>query len=165
MGEMARKAVFGGVLASTLVLSATAVAANVPRAKLATNADLVCSFENGKLAQSRNPPTYSDPRKATVKQLKASAAWFARSYALKKDEIKRIFALGTPTEPAARVAWNRWHVLLTTVQLPAYAAAAAATKRGDAKGFVAAFSKAGKYSAEVAKLRKTIGLKVCEWDG
>jgi transcriptional regulator of met regulon len=162
---MARKAVLGGVLAVTLVLSSTAVAANVPRAKLATNADLVCSFENGKLVGIPNPPTYSDPRKATVKQLKASAAWFARAHALKKDEIKRIFALGTPSEPAERVAWNRWHVLLKTVQLPAYAAVAAATKKGDAKAYMAAYVKAGKYSAEVAKLRKTIGLKVRDWDG
>jgi hypothetical protein len=163
---MARKAVLGGVLAATLVLSATAVAADMPRAKLAYYTDGVCSLYNGKLMGYTGPlPKYSDPRKATVKQLKASAGWFAFSHALKKGEIKRIFTLGTPKEPAARVAWNRWHVLLTTVMLPAYAGVAAATKKGDAKAFVAAYSKAGKYSAEAHRLEKTLGLKVCEWDG
>jgi hypothetical protein len=162
---MARTAVLGGVLAVALMLSSAAVAKNVPRAKLAKDADFICSFENGKLVGNTHPPTYSDPRKATVKQLKASAGWFTHAYALKQDEIKRIFALGTPSEPAVRVAWNRWHVLLTTVQLPAFAGVAAATRKGDAKAFVTAFSKTAKYTAEVAKLQKTIGLKVCEWDG
>ena len=141
---MARKAVVAGVLAVVLVFTATSPAANVPRAKLAHDADFICSYENGRLmAAGVSLPAYEDPRKATVKQLKASAPWFARVHRLKKDEIKRIVALGTPSEPAARVAWNRWIVLLKTVQLPGYAGVLAATQRGDAKGLLSAFAKAG----------------------
>ena len=162
---MKRKLMVAGALAVTLVFAATAVAANVPRAKLVRDADFVCSYENGKLmAAGVKLPTYEDPRKATVKQLKASAPWFARVYRLKKDEIKRITALGTPSEPAARVAWNRWIVLLKTVQLPAYAGVLAATQRGDAKGLIATFAKAEKYGPEATKLVKKLGLKVCRWE-
>lgn len=162
---MALKALIGGALAVALVFSATAVAANVPRAKLVHDADFICSYENGKrMAGGVSLPAFEDPRKATVKQLKASVPWFTRVHKLKKDEIKRLVALGTPSEAAAKVAWNRWIVLLKTVQLPGYAGVVAAAQRGDGKGFITAFAKVEKTSAEANKLVKKLGLKVCQWE-
>ena len=162
---MARKVVFGGVLAAALVLASSAVAANVPRATLAKKADAICTAADKKRAQNPNPPTFTDPRKATAKQMKASAPWFARSHAILKDEVTRVFALGTPSEPAARVAWKRLHTILTKVELPAFAAAIEAAKKGDGKAFMVEFLKGSKYDAEEAKLGKALGLKVCGGDG
>ena len=84
---------------------------------------------------------------------------------LQKDAARRFATLGTPASPAIRVAWARYVTLHNTVAIPALADAVAAARKGDAKAFMASFARGEKYTAEVGKLVKTIGLHVCQWGG
>lgn len=160
---MARKLAFGAVVLVALACVSTAVAADVPRATLVKNADLICSYENGKLVQLSFPKGLDDPTKLTAKNLKASASYFTGSLALQQDAIRRFAKLGTPREPAVRVAWARYLTLQKTVEIPTLTDAISAAKRGDAKAFMASFMRVEKYSAEAHKLIKKIGLQVCQW--
>jgi hypothetical protein len=99
--------------------------------------------------------TYSPKQKAT-------AGYCAEVVALAKSETRRIFALGTPSEPGARKAWNRWHMLTTTSGLPCLIGVANAAERGDTAALETAFSEGGKEDAGAAKLIKGLGMKVCE---
>jgi hypothetical protein len=165
---MARRTMVGGALALslTLTLAASAAAATVPRATLVKKADAICAAHNKQRAANPHPlPAFSNPATATAKQMKAAAPWFARSQAILKDEVTKVFALGTPSEPAARVAWKRLHVILTTVSVAGFGRAAEAARRGDAKAFTTEYVKASKFNAEEAKLGKALGLKVCGGDG
>jgi aminopeptidase N len=162
---MGRSLAFAGVLLAALVWASAAVAADIPRARLVKNADLICSYENGKLVQLAFPKGLDDPKKITAKNLRASAAYFAGSLELQKDAARRFAKLGRPREPAIRVAWSRYVTLHTTVAIPALADAVAAARKGDAKAFMASFARGEKYTPEVGKLVKTIGLHVCQWGG
>jgi hypothetical protein len=149
----------GGVLLLALVAASSAAAADAPRATLAKKADAICAADNAKLVKFKNKPPASDFLFSyTPKQLKASAGYWVEVQAL-----ATIFALGKPTEPAARVAWNRWKVLTTTYGLPFMATVVRAAQEGDVKAMRAAFSKGDKQDAEAAKLLKTLGIKVCEF--
>jgi hypothetical protein len=163
---MRRRLVLGVVVVLACAFTASAVAADVPRATLAKKADQVCTSENAKLVTFKSPlPVWDDPNTATAKQIKASAGWLAESLVLVKEENARIFALGTPSEPAARTAWNRWHTLVTTVAIPMLTTVAASAKRGDVKAFRAAFASAEQRSAGVDKLIRGLGVKVCQFGG
>jgi hypothetical protein len=154
------------VCALVLVLAATAAAADVPRATLAKQADAICKAEDVKRAEvSAAAPQFSNPAKATVKQLRAAAPWFVHARAIFANEVTRIFALGTPREPAARVAWIRLRVVLTKIVLPEFTSATAAAQRGDQKTFATQFTKLSKYGPEELRLQKTIGLKICGSNG
>ena len=148
------------LLASLLVVNAS-LAGTMPVPALAKKADAICKSENKKRAANPNPPTFQDPAKATPAQLKRAGAYLGRDLAITRDEVKRVFALGTPSEPAARTAWLQLRTILTKDSLPAFAKAVAAAKRGDAKAVVADFAVASKYDARQVKLQKTLGLKVC----
>ena len=164
---MARKCVLAGVLlVLALVYASSSVAAGVPRATLAKKADAICTAANAKLLHFKSaPPNFDEPSNATVKQIKASAPWFTESLALVLDENQKIFALGTPNEPAARTAWNRWHTLVSTVAIPEIKAVIAASRTGDTKAFAGAFARADKPSREAQKLIRGLGIKVCEFGG
>jgi hypothetical protein len=160
---MARRSVraSGFALALLLLTCGGALAATLPRAALARKADAICKSENTKRAANPNPPTFSDPAKATSAQIKSASGYLARDLAITRDEVKRVFALGTPSEPAARVAWLRLRVVLTEHSMPAFATAVADARRGNVKAVVADFKVSSRYDAEQVKLQKTIGLKVC----
>ena len=147
-----------GVLAVGAAFSSAGL---VPRATLAQRADAICVMENKRRAANPNPPKFQNPAKATSAQIKAAAGYFARDYAITVDELKRVFALGTPTEPAARVAWNRLHFVLDKESMPAFKHAVADFRLGDGKAVVADFAVSGKFDAEQTRLQKAIGLKVC----
>jgi hypothetical protein len=159
-----RSLMLGGVLLLALVAASSAAAADAPRATLAKKADAICAADNAKLVKFKNKPPASDFLFSyTPKQLKASAGYWVEVQALAKQETAAIFALGKPTEPAARVAWNRWKVLTTTYGLPFMATVVRAAQEGDVKAMRAAFNKGDKQDAEAAKLLKTLGIKVCEF--
>ena len=159
-----RTLLLGGVLLLALAAASSAVAADAPRATLAKKADAICAADNAKLVKFKHKPPAPDFLTSyTPKQLKASAGYWLEVQALAKQEATAIFALGTPTEPAARVAWNRWKTLTNTYGLPFMATIVRAAQQGDVKGLRAAFSKGDKQDAEAAKLIKTLGIKVCEF--
>ena len=165
---MARTRALGGLvaLALTLAIASSSLAADVPRATLAKKADAICASANAKVLQFKSrPPNFDAPSNATAKQIKAGAAWFAESLPIVIEQNQKIFALGTPAEPAARTAWNRWHMLVTTVAIPSIKAVVAAAKKGDTKAFAAAFARAEKPSIEGQKLIRGLGIKVCEFGG
>ena len=148
-----------------LLIAGPVPAKLVPADRVAEDADAVCSLENGRLAQVKNPPTYSSAKDITATRLKRWAPWFKRWAALKQDESKRISTLGTPSEQSAQVAWKRWKALIAMVQVPAFAKAATAAGRGDVKAFSAAFGKPGRYNSAANKVARVLGFKVCRWDG
>ena len=165
-----RSALLGAVVVLALALgtglASPAMAAGVPRATLAKKADAICRAENAKLLHFKSaPPSFDEPGNATARQIRAGAGWFAESQALLLEENQKIFALGSPAEPAARTAWNRWHTLVTTVAIPTVKAVVAASRKGDTKAFAAAFAKAEKPSIEGQKLISGLGLKVCQFGG
>jgi len=139
----------------------TSFAASAPVATLAKKADAICTMENAKRAKNPNRPKFSDPAKATVAQLKGASGYLLRDLAITRDEVSRVFALGTPNEPAAATAWQQLRTLLTAHSIPVFARAAAAAKAGDAKTVVAEFTAGDRYDAPEAKLMKQLGLKVC----
>ena len=152
-------------LSAMLWATGSAMAEDVPKARIVRDADVICSLENGRLAQVKNPPTYSSAKDITPARLRHWAPWFKRWAALKQDESTRIRALGSPREPAARSAWRRWKTLIATVQVPSFAIAAAAAARGDVKGFTTAFGAAGRSASQAKKVAKLLGFHVCRWDG
>lgn len=157
----------GAMLAVMLALAPVSSAQHVPRAKLVKDADLVCSYENGRLAQFKQadlPDTSIAPSKASPAQIKEYTKYLAWIQKILADRITRVFALGTPSEPAARVAWARWKVLETTVALPGYRAGLTAAKAGDGKALAAAFAKIERYNGEAKRLTRTIGFQVCGWE-
>jgi hypothetical protein len=160
---MVRRIVVAGVLACTLALTGTAVAKEVPRAKLASDADLVCSAANGKLVQYTGTTNFVDPGKATTAQVKAYGPWLVWSLKIMQDKVRRFKTLGTPREAAARAAWTRYLVLHSTIAVPGFARGAAAAMKGDGKGLVAAFTRIEKYGGEARRLEQTLGLHVCRW--
>jgi hypothetical protein len=162
---MIRVLVVAATFAVALSIAGPVAAKLVPRDQLARDADAVCSLENGRLAQLKNPPSYSSAKDITAKRLKRWAPWFKRWAALKQDESKRISTLGTPSEQSAQVAWKRWKALIATVQVPAFAKAATAAGHGDVKAFTGAFGKPGQYDSEANKIAGALGFKVCSWDG
>src|SRR3954447_5154648 len=154
----------GGMVLLALVAAPSAVAGDAPRAPLAKTPHAICGADNAKLVKFKHKPPASDFLTGyTPKQLKASAGYWVEVQTLAKQEATAIFALGTPTEPAARVAWNRWKTLTNTYGLPFMATIVRAAQQGDVKGMRAAFSKGDKQDAEAAKLIKTLGMKVCEF--
>jgi hypothetical protein len=162
--KMMKRVVAGCMVACVLAVGGTADAHSIPRAKLVKDADLVCSYENGRLVQYKGGlPRITNPAKATRAQLHAYGKYLAYSDHLLQDLVKREFALGTPTEPAAKTSWTRWHTLYTTILLPAYTAAVKAADAGDVKGVLTAFAAPQKYSGEAHKLAKVLGFKVCSW--
>jgi hypothetical protein len=148
-------------LAALLVAPAFSVAATMPRAALAKKADAICKMENKRRAANPHPPKFSNPAKATPAQLKSAAGYLGRDLAITKDEVSRVFALGTPSEPAARTAWTRLQVVLTKDSLPAFAKAVADARKGQGKLVSADFAASSKFDAEQVKLQKALGLKVC----
>jgi hypothetical protein len=159
-----RTLMLGGIVLLALAAASSAVAADAPRATLAKKADAICAADNAKLVKFKNTPPASDFLFSyTPKQLKASAGYWVEVQALAKQETAAIFALGTPTEPAARVMWNRWKVLSTTYGLPFMATVVRAAQQGDVNGMRAVFSKGDKQDAEAVKLLKKLGIKVCEF--
>ncbi len=153
----------GALLVAMLVAAGTgaAVAATMPVATLAKKADAICKMENLKRAKNPNPPTFTNPAKATVAQLKSAAGYLGRDLTITRDEVKKVFALGTPSEPAAATAWRQLRVVLVQRTLPAFAKAVTAAKAGDAKAVVADFAVSDKIDATQTRLQKAIGLKVC----
>jgi hypothetical protein len=152
-------------IAAGLWIAGPATAKLAPLDRLAKAADAVCSLENGRLAQVKNPPTYTSTKDITAKRLVQWAPWFARWAALKQDEARRIAMLAPPGGQSARVAWRRWKALIATVEVPAFAKAAAAARRGDVKAFTASFGQPGRYDAEANRATRALGFKVCRWDG
>jgi hypothetical protein len=162
---MMRFAIVVAGLSAMLLAAGSAMAADVPKARIVRDADAICSLENGRLAQVKNPPKYASAKDITPARLRLWAPWFKRWAALKRDESKRIGALGSPREPAARSAWRRWKMLVATVQVPAFANAATAASHGDVKRFTTAFGAAGRSDSEANKVAKLLGFHVCSWDG
>jgi hypothetical protein len=163
-GIVIRRIVLGGALAVGLIVAPSASAGTVPIATLAKKADAICKADNASVAHFKHqPPNMDRLFVMTSKQLKATAGYWAEVLALSKSEVTRIFALGTPSEPAARKAWTRWHTLTTSYGLPFMESIAAAAKRGDMTALKKAFSGGDKQDAEAAKLIKGLGMKVCEF--
>jgi hypothetical protein len=155
-------AIGGSLLFGFVALgSATSQAATLPVATLAKKADAICTMENAKRAKNPNPPTFSNPAKATVAQLESAGGYLARDLAITRDEVTKVFALGAPSQPAAAKAWAQLRVVLVHESMPAFAKAVAAAKAGDAKAVVADFAASDKLDATQTKLQKQIGLKVC----
>jgi hypothetical protein len=158
-----RSLVIGGTLfvGFAAIGSTASQAATLPVATLAKKADAICKMENGKRAKNPNPPKFSNPAKATAAQIKSAGGYLGRDLAITRDEVAKVFALGTPSEPAAARAWSQLRVVLVKQSLPAFAKAVAAARAGDVKAVVADFAVSDKLDATQVKLQKEIGLKVC----
>lgn len=128
---------------------------------LVKKADAICRAENKKRAANPFPaPKFQNPAKATPAQIRAAAPYLARDLAITRDEIKRVFALGQPSEPTALRAWNRLRTILETKSIPNFAKAVRDLKTGNGKLDAADFATASKYATQT-KLQKSLGLKVC----
>jgi hypothetical protein len=159
-----RKLIFGGVLAVVLVTAPGAFAGTAPRATLARKADAICRADNASIAHFKHkPPNLDKIWSFTPKQLEATSGYWDELVAVATHETTRLFALGTPSEPAARTAWNRWLALTTTYGLPFMKTVAAASKRGDLQAVRTAFSQGGSQDAEAAKLIKSLGITLCRF--
>ncbi len=152
--------------AFALVFAPGAAAGTMPVKQLVKKADAICRPDEAKLAKLPELPLWVlNPAKATSQQVKLAAPTFAKSLALNKHETALIFALGTPSEPAAAKAWKRLHDVLYDIGLPIAADVAAAAKRGDGKTIGADYKKLYRYALETEKLGKTLGFKVCGQSG
>jgi hypothetical protein len=152
--------------ALALVFATGASAGTMPVKQLVKKADATCKADEAKLGKLPELPLWVlDPAKATHAKVKLAAPIFAQSLALNKDELARMFAVGTPSEPAAAKAWKRFHVLLYDITLPIAEDVAAAAKRGDGKAIGADYRKLYRYAPETEKLSKTLGFKVCGESG
>jgi hypothetical protein len=162
---MIRKLIFGGVLACVLAAAPSALAGDVPRATLVKKADAICKTDKAKFDQIKNKPDTEKIWSWSPKQLKATAGFWADTLALARSESTQLFALGTPTEPAARKAWNRWHTLVRSYQLPQLALVAAAAKRGDLPAIYKSLTSedSANKDDEGAKVVKSLGFKVCKF--
>jgi hypothetical protein len=166
---MRRKVVVAGALVSALLsaFSGTASASQVPWQTTARNANVVCLGYDNKifklpgLAALQKVKTAKDFTPALLK--KSAAPYFAGELALEQDMLRKWSALAIPREPAYRVAWARWLTLWKTVRIPAAQKIAASAKRGDLKAFQAAQAPIDAHAAEGAKLEKTLGFAVCQW--
>jgi hypothetical protein len=155
-------AIGGTLLVGLAAIGSTAsLAATLPVATLAKKADAICKMENAKRAKNPNPPKFTNPAKATVAQLESAGGYLGRDLAITRDEVTKVFALGTPSEPVAAKAWSQLRVVLVKQSMPAFAKAVAAAKAGDVKAVVADFATADKLDATQTRLQKQIGLKVC----
>jgi hypothetical protein len=152
----------GAIVIALAVIGASASqAATFPVATLAKKADAICTIENAKRAKNPNPPKFANPAKATPAQIKSTGGYLARDLAITQDEVKKVFALGTPSEPRAARAWKQLRTVLVSESMPAFAKAVAAAKAGDVKAVVADFAAGSKFDATQTKLQNEIGLKVC----
>ena len=122
----------------------------------------VCRPDEAKLAKLPELPLWLlNPARATPAEVERTAPTFAKSLALDKHELALVFALGSPSEPAAAKAWKRLHVLEYDIAFPIVEDIAAAAKRGDGKAIGADYKKLARYADESQKIAKTLGFKVC----
>jgi hypothetical protein len=170
---MGRRVVAVGALACALlpVFTGTGAAAargDVPWVTVARGANVACLDYDKKIFKLPGLAALSKVRSLkdfTPKLLTQSAApFYAGEAALKQAMVSKWSALGTPKEPAYRVAWARWLTLWKTVQIPFALKAAAGAKAGDAKAFAASVAQAEAHGTEGKKLAKTLGFAVCEWE-
>jgi hypothetical protein len=152
--------------ALALVFATGASAGTMPVKQLLKKADAICKPDEAKLAKLPELPLWAlNPAKATHYEVKLSAPTFAKSLALNKHEAALMFAVGTPSEPAAAKAWKRLHVMIYDIGFPISEDIAAAAKRGDGKAIAADFNKLTRYGPESEKLAKTLDFKVCGKNG
>jgi hypothetical protein len=133
----------------------------MPVTTLAKKADAICKMENLKRAKNPDPPAFTNPAKATVAQIKSAGGYLGRDHAITREEVKKVFALGTPSEPAAATAWRQLRAVLVQRSLPAFARAVAAAKAGNVQAVAADLAISDKLDATQTRLQKAIGLKVC----
>jgi hypothetical protein len=152
----------GALVPMALALAVgAATAAAKPAAVLVKQGDAICRADDAKRAHIPNPPSFQNPAKATKAQLEAAAPYMTRDLAITKDEVRRVFAQGTPSEPAARKEWTKLRRVLTGQLIPTYARAIAAMKAGDHAGVVRAFQALDRVSASQNLLLAELGFKVC----
>jgi hypothetical protein len=150
------------VAATVAVAGATsASAATMPVKTLAKKADAICTMENAKRAKNPGAPKFQDPSKATAAQLKSAGGYLGRDLAITRDEVTKVFALGTPSEPAAAAAWAKLHTTLEDHLIAGFGKAVQAAKAGDKQRVIADFKAMNAYEGLENKLVAQLGLKVC----
>jgi hypothetical protein len=169
---MIRKLAVASALVCVLVpvFTGTASAGKVvPWITLARSANVACLSYDNKLfklpglAALKNVKSEKDITPTLMKS--AMVPYLTGELALEKDLVRKWSALGTPKEPAYRVAWARWLTLWKTVHIPSAAAVLASAKRDDVKGMEAAQATLTAHDAEGNKLeKKTLAFAVCQWN-
>jgi hypothetical protein len=158
---MIRRFAVAGMLALALVTAGSAQASD----DFAGKADKVCAAANKQALAitAKIPPTAdADPPPAYVK--KVAKVWGLLPPLLHR-EIARLDAVGQPSAPAARAAYKRWRTLMVTVGIPAFEKAVRGAQTGSAQKMNAPLVASQKYDAEMRRLAKVIGFKVCSWQG
>jgi len=152
----------GALIPMALALAAgAATAASRPAAVLVKQGDAICRTDDAKRAHIPNPPSFQDPAKATKAQLRAAAPYMARDFAITEDEVHRVFALGTPVEPAARKEWTKLRGILTGQLFPTYRRVIAAMKAGNRSTVLREFQALDRVGASQNLLLAELGFKVC----
>jgi hypothetical protein len=148
-------------VAAAALAAGSASAATMPAKALAKRADAICTMENGKRGKLPGRPKFQDPAKATNAQLKAATPYLRGDLAITRDEISKVFALGTPSEPAAATAWTKLRATLQAHMIPVYTKAVEAAEAGNKAAVLAAFKTLDSYDGVENAYAKTIGFKVC----
>jgi hypothetical protein len=163
LGKNLRAGALAVAVAATVVVAGatSAWAPTMPVNTLAKNADAICTMENAKRARNSGAPKFQDPGKATPAQLKAASGYLGRDLAITRDEVTKVFALGTPSEPAAAAAWTKLHTTLVDHLIGGFGKAVQAARAGDKQGVIADFKAMNAYEGLENQLVAKIGLKVC----
>ena len=142
---------------------AASAAATVPGVTLAMNADALCSQANVQIVRLPLPQGFDGKVDLTPQLLRAAAPYVASELAIERATTQKWSALGTPAEPAVRVAWERWIALYRTVHQPMLWRASRAARRGDVGAFISISRSIDARTGEARRLARTIGLGVCLW--
>jgi hypothetical protein len=157
---MLQKLVAAAVAVCAFALASDAFAGELPAKDLVKKANAICAADSATVAHLKAPPdsflfTFKD------KQLKAYAPYFDKVSSVAKAEYVKLFALGTPSEAAAKTRWSRWKTLVQTREIPLIDAVKAAADKGSIAAMKKAFTGGDKQDAEFEKLVQALGLKSC----